>query len=66
MATGRVTLSHSRPKIYGYFPSRPKPGVGQGMHFHPRFEVIIEIPSPTHPNPAMCMHLVLPKKRANK
>ena len=66
MTMGRVwdgsPLSHSRPKIYGYFSSRPKPGVGRGMHSHPRCEVIIKIPSPARPDPGMCMHFVLPKK----
>ena len=66
MATGRVwdgsPLSHSHPKIYGYFPSYPKPDAGRGMHSHSRFEVMIKIPFPTRPDPGMCMHLVLPKK----
>ena len=39
------------------------PGGGVGMHSHPRFEVIIKISSLTRPDPSMCMHLVLPKKR---
>ena len=66
MVTGRVwdgsPLSHSRPKIYGYFPPRPKLGLGRGMHSYPRFEVIIKISSLTHFDPGMCMHFVLPKK----
>ena len=33
-------LSHSRPKIYGYFSSHPKPGVGR---------VCTPIPSPSRP-----------------
>ena len=62
----RVILSHSYPKIYSYFSSRPKPGVGRGMHSYPHFEVIIKISSSARPDPGMCMHLVLPKKRGKK
>ena len=47
-------LSHSRPKIYGYFSSHPKPGAGHGMHSYPRFEVTIKIPSLARPDPGMC------------
>ena len=50
MATGQVwdrsLLSHSRPKIFGYFPSRPKPGTGRGMQSHPYYKVKIKISSP--------------------
>lgn len=58
MTTGRVwdgsPLSHSRHKTYGYFSSRPKPGVGRGMHSHPYFEVTIKIPSSARPDLDMC------------
>ena len=67
---GRVwdgsSLSHSCPKIYSYFSSSPKLGAGRGMHSHPCFEVIIKISSLARPDPGMCMHLVLPKKRGKK
>ena len=70
MTIGRVwdgsPLSHSRPKIYGYFPPRPKLGLGRGMHSYPRFEVIIKIPSLARPDLGMCMDFVLPKKRGKQ
>ena len=60
MATGRVwdgsPLSHSRPKIFGYFPSRPKPEAGRGMQSHPCYKVKIKIPSPARPDAGMCCH----------
>ena len=44
-------LSHSRPKIFSYFLSRPKPGAG---HSHPCYRVKIKIPSSARPDPGMC------------
>ena len=53
MTTSGFGTSHPYPipvPKYGYFPFRPKPGTGRGMDSHPRFEVIINIPSLARPD----------------
>ena len=63
---GRVTPIPFPSQNIWLFPIPFQPGVGRGMHSHPRFEVIIKIPSSACLDLGMCMHFVLPKKRGKQ
>ena len=63
---GRVTPIPFPSQNIWLFPIPSQTQDRAGMHSHPHFEVIIKISSPVHPDPGMCIHLVLSKKRGKQ
>ena len=52
---GRAPLSHTRPKIFNYFPSPSQTRNGAGSSFPSLIRIPLKIPYPLRPAPPCCL-----------